>query len=1208
MRRGVRCSDDEDEATPQMGYFQRHQQMNSEQILLHLKDSLASARTDVIELTGLAGSCPAWLMARLLRTVSRPVLWVASDLKEAERTAVDLSAFTDVPVLVYPCHDSLPFVPLVPSSETIAQRIAALYHLATEDGPSVVVAAAQSLAEYTIPPSVLLNHVEYLQAGEEVEREALVRWLIDAGYEHTAVVQASGEFSVRGGILDLFPPSNSLPVRVDFLGDLVEEMRLFDPLSQRSAGDIQELAVLPAREIFLSQDLVEAAQERLVERAARYEWPARRIHELLQQLEARRLVEGQQALLPLVYAEPATIFDYLPDGAPVLIDQSEAVDRAVKTFWETAESTYDAAYHDHRVLYPLNSLLADPTDLERRIGQRTRWILRDLKIDAPRNHLPFRPADAEPEQLEIRSSLPDLPLFGGGPRKGEDPLAPVFERLKDWIENGDRVVIFVPGERQGKRIASLLAHYQVLDEADGGPPSYSAPLIEDPARSGLWIYCGQLSRGFTLPHEALVLVTEEELLGIREQGQKRKKKKTAALGDLTFEDLRPGQAIVHRDHGVGLYQGLVRLEAGGVPGEFLHLEYRAGDRLYLPVDRLGLIQKYVGVEGREPHLDKLGGSSWQLTKQKVKKAIYEIAHELVDLYAARKVREGFAFSPSDTMFRQFEAAFPYEETRDQATSIEEVLSDMGEPRPMDRLLCGDVGYGKTEVVMRAAFKAVEDGKQVAVLVPTTLLAEQHERTFRRRLQRFPVTVEALSRLKSRKEQKATLAKLSQGTVDVIIGTHRLLQADVAFRDLGLLVIDEEHRFGVKDKERLKRLRQTVDCLSLTATPIPRTLQLSLLGLRDLSVINTPPRDRLPIKTFMAEFDDALVKEAIGREVERGGQVFFVHNRIKGIHRLAEHIRALVPGSRVEVAHGQMEPAELENVMIRFVRGEVDCLVCTTIIESGIDIPSANTMIINRADGLGLADLYQLRGRVGRAGEQAYAYMLVGRVSDLGKESLNRLRAIMELSVAGGGFRLAMQDLKIRGAGNILGISQSGQIAEVGYELYLDLLHSAVEELKGVPVREEIDPEVNLRIPAFIPEDYVSDVEQRLLLYRRMARLADDEETREFVMELRDRFGEMPGEVGSLLEVMGIKRTLRSINVIRLDRSGVGGEDRLILTFGPSGPPDAERLIAEIQKHKALRLLPDGRLIMRLALKEKESRPLINVRLALHALGEKATRK
>jgi transcription-repair coupling factor (superfamily II helicase) len=1183
--------------------------MNSEQILLRLKKSLLpSARSSVVELTGLAGSCPAWLMARLLRAVSRPVLWVTPDLKEAERTAVDISVFTNVPVLVYPCHDSLPFVPLIPSSETIAQRISALYHLATEGGPCVIVAPAQSLTEYTIPPPILLNHVEYLQTGEEAEREALVRWLVDAGYEHTSLVQASGEFSVRGGILDLFPPSSSLPVRVDFLGDLVEEMRLFDPLSQRSAGDIRELVILPAREIFLSQNLVESAQERLVERAARYEWPARRIHELLQQLEARRLVEGQQALLPLVYTEPATILDFLPAGAPVLIDQSEAVERVVKTFWETAESAYGAAYNDHRVLYPLNSLLADPADLRRRIGERTRWVLRDLKIDAPGDHISFRMARAEPEQLEIRSSVPDLPLSGAGPRKGEDPLAPVFERLKDWVEDGDRVVIFVPGERQGKRIVGLLAHYQVIGEADMDLPLYSAPLIEDPGRPGLWICCGQLSRGFTLPHEALIFVTEEELLGIRDQGQKRRKKKTATLGDLTFEDLRPGQAIVHRDHGVGLYQGLARLEAGGVPGEFLHLEYRAGDKLYLPVDRLRLIQKYVGVEGREPHLDKLGGSGWQLTKQKVKKAIYEIAHELVDLYAARKVWEGFAFSPPDAMFRQFEAAFPYEETHDQAVSIDEVLSDMEKPRPMDRLLCGDVGYGKTEVVMRAAFKAIQDSKQVAVLVPTTLLAEQHERTLRRRLQKFPVAVEALSRLKSREKQRATLARLSQGRVDVIIGTHRLLQSDVVFRDLGLLVIDEEHRFGVRDKERLKRLKQTVDCLSLTATPIPRTLQLSLLGLRDMSVINTPPRDRLPIKTFMAESDDALIKEAIGREIDRGGQVFFVHNRVKGIHRLAEHIQALVPGARVEVAHGQMESAELEDVMIRFVRGEVDCLVCTTIIESGIDIPSANTMIISHADRLGLADLYQLRGRVGRAGEQAYAYMLVGHVSDLGKESLNRLKAIMDLSVAGGGLRLAMQDLKIRGAGNILGISQSGQIAEVGYELYLDFLHSAVEELKGVPAKEEIDPEVNLGIPAFIPEDYVPDVEQRLLLYRRMARLADDDETREFILELRDRFGEIPREVGSLLEIMGIKRTLRSLNVIRLDRSTVGGENRLILAFGPSGPPDPERLIAEIQRDKAWRLLPDGRLIMRLALKEKEGGTLTDVKLALHALGEKATRK
>jgi transcription-repair coupling factor (superfamily II helicase) len=495
--------------------------------------------------------------------------------------------------------------------------------------------------------------------------------------------------------------------------------------------------------------------------------------------------------------------------------------------------------------------------------------------------------------------------------------------------------------------------------------------------------------------------------------------------------------------------------------------------------------------------------------------------------------------------------------------------------------------------MRAVFKAVEDGKQVAVLVPTTLLAEQHERTFIQRFQRYPVTVEALSRLKTRQKQREILAGISQGRVDIIIGTHRLLQPDVKFKDLGLLIVDEEHRFGVKHKERLKRLKQTVDCLTLTATPIPRTLQLSLLGIRD--------------KTFIAEFDDSLIKEAIEREISRGGQIFFVHNRIKGLYRLAEHIQRLTPEARIEVIHGQMNPNELEEIMIRFVRGEIDCLMCTTIIESGIDIPSANTTIINQADKLGLADLYQLRGRVGRAGEQAYAYLLIPRVSEIGKESMKRLKAIMELTVSGGGLRLAMQDLQIRGAGNILGVSQSGSIAEVGYELYLELLQKAIDEFKGLPQKDEIDPEVNLGIPAFIPEEYVPDVEQRLLLYRRMARLEDDEKDTDFSLELRDRFGPIPEEVASLLEVMGIKRTLRLLNVIRLDRSFSDKKKRIVLRFRTDGPPYPERLIEAVQQNRQWRLLPDGRLIILPEFVEEDRNILASIKLTLQVLLKMATK-
>lgn len=1196
--------------------------MNTEQALLKLRESIREPGS-VLALTGLLGTSSAWLVARLLKSVNHPILWITSHQKEAEQVVSDLSFFTDFPVLLYPCHDSLPFVPLLPSTETISQRISTLYRLATEDGPAVAVAPAQALVELTVPPEILLNHIEYLQIGEEVDREELLKWLVDSGYEHCAIVQSRGEFSIRGGLLDIFPPLTALPVRIDFFGDFVEEMRLFDPLTQRSTEDLNELVILPANELIFSQSMLESVQEKLVEKAAKYNLPARRVHEILQQLEARRLVEGHEALLPLFYPEPASVLDYIPQQTPLLIDRPEEVEGALENYWKGAEKTYESAFNEHKVLSPLESLLSDPKQLSKQIMDHTCWLFQDIDLyGSLPNHsitkspihpitkskgLPFNLPASALQELEIKSSKPDLTLVPERARRGIDLLGPVLDRIKDWIEAGDRIVLVVPGQRQGQRMIELLSYHELISD-EARLPVLSAPLTNDPEEPGLVICTGQLTSGFALPGEAYIVLTEEELLGTRARRTRVPGREKTTVSDLTFEDLKPGQPIVHRDHGVGLYKGLVRLETSGIPGEFLFLEYRGGDKLYLPVDRLGLVQKYIGIEGRALRLDRLGSSSWQLAKQKVKKNIYEIAHELVDLYASRKVSKGFDFSPPDTMFRQFEASFPYEETRDQAASIEEVLSDMQEPKPMDRLLCGDVGYGKTEVAMRAVFKAVEDGKQVAILVPTTLLAEQHERTFIQRFQRYPVTVEALSRLKTRQKQGEILAGISQGRVDIIIGTHRLLQPDVKFKDLGLLIVDEEHRFGVKHKERLKRLKQTVDCLTLTATPIPRTLQLSLLGIRDLSVINTPPRDRIPVKTFIAEFDDSLIKEAIEREISRGGQIFFVHNRIKGLYRLAEHIQRLIPEARIEVIHGQMNPNELEEIMIRFVRGEIDCLMCTTIIESGIDIPSANTTIINQADKLGLADLYQLRGRVGRAGEQAYAYLLIPRVSEIGKESMKRLKAIMELTVSGGGLRLAMQDLQIRGAGNILGVSQSGSIAEVGYELYLELLQKAIDEFKGLPQKDEIDPEVNLGIPAFIPEEYVPDVEQRLLLYRRMARLEDDEKDTDFSLELRDRFGPIPEEVASLLEVMKIKRTLRLLNVIRLDRSFSNNKERIVLSFRTEGPPYPERLIEAVQQNRQWRLLPDGRLIILPEFVEEDRNILASIKLTLQVLLKMATKE
>lgn len=1153
---------------------------------------------DIISVVGPEKSAAAWCVSRIFNKIRRPVVWLTGSMKDAERVCADLACFTEQPILLFPSHENLPFVPIIPSSETTNQRISVLYRLLSSANESfLLVAPIQSLCEPMIPRGVLQNQVEYLQVGEEADRDALIAWLLSVGYEQVPVVQSQGQFSVRGGIFDIYPSDAAFPVRLDFFGDFVEEMQRFDVDTQKSVESLSEITILPCSELIFAEEFIKGAQERMIERARVMDWPAHQLTEWMEFLESRRVWEGAQSLLPILYGGNHTLFEYLPEDVLLVVEGYSGLIDGLYSLWETARNAYEAACASHHVLSELSDLILPPDEVIRRMMGYGRLIFDAIHIeravDISGSHEGTKGFDEPVASLKLDVVTPALPppVIQRG---GDELLRPVWEILAEWMREGRRVALFAPSDRHRDRLFSLLEYY-AKREPFGSQMLlglHDEVLMDAPPAGAISLFVGRPSARFYLPFLELVVLSEGDIFGNISIGKPQKRTKRSErrtkLADVMSLDFAPESLIVHRDYGIGRYKGLVRMEIQGVEGEFLHIEYRDGDKLYLPVDRLGLVERYVGVEGREPQLDKLGGAAWQLRQKKVRKAVYEVAHELVELYAKRQVQEGIAFSLPDAMYRQFEAAFPYDETPDQAAAIEDVLRDMQRPVPMDRLICGDVGYGKTEVVMRAAFKAVSDGKQVAVLVPTTLLAEQHERSFKARFEKFPVRIAALNRLKSPKQIKETLAGLASGQIDIVIGTHRLLQKDVQFKALGLLVVDEEHRFGVKHKEKLKGLKQNIDCLTLTATPIPRTLQLSLLGLRDMSIIKTPPQDRLPIKTFVAEFDDTIITQAIKRELERNGQVFFVRNRIQGIERLAEHVRSLVPGIRVEVAHGQMEAARLEDVMIRFVRGEVDCLVSTAIIESGIDIPAANTILIDRADLLGVAELYQLRGRVGRSSEQAYAYFFVPPGAHAEKGALRRIKAVMDAISGGGGFTLAMEDLQMRGAGNILGVSQSGQIAEVGYELYLNILEEAVQEIKGQPVKRVFDPEVNLGVPAFIPEEYCPDIEERLRLYRRLSRIESDEEAMEFEQELVDRFGEYPIEVVSLLKVMAIKRVLVGMNCIRLDRTRVKEQEMLVFTYGPEGPNNRDGLIVAISKHKNWRLLPDGRLMVPLQGKDLDA--------------------
>jgi transcription-repair coupling factor (superfamily II helicase) len=1093
-------------------------------------------------LQGLTPGAGAYILARLFQHLGRPLLLITPNVNFHEQFFKDLTFFLekemvlatgpDSRMLLFPAHEVLPFKELSFDAEVNCARMAAAYVALTSREPWFMVAPGLALRQKLPPASRVRELLAYVVAGETLERQQFLQQLQEGGYERRPVVEERGEFSVRGGVIDLFPPLYAQPARLEFWGDEVESIRLFETATQRSRMNLDDLVVLPASEVVLTAPV----RERALARRSRRQDP-----DFWDHVQGTRHFPRIERHLPEFYEQPPTLWDFLPPDTVV-------VEWDPFTLHQERQKLEEAAAQE-----PQGWLDQTPWEDRRRPF---------AKIFCP--ELPWGHADQD-RDINLPVEKNDH-LAAELARRADDAgrLIPALaQRLADWRHSGFHVVLVSLSRHRADRLARLLSE-EGLDAAVLATPTW-----EPQARVDLCV--GELTGGFRLLSEGLIILPEDEALGFRPE--RRRRKDTAPLTDLTsLADLAEGDHVVHLDHGIGVYRGLIKLTVGSEVNDFLELEYQGGDRLYLPVDRLNLVQKYLGVEGVSPRVERLGGKTWERAKGRVKKAVEKIARELVDLYALRRVLPGHHFSPPDPVYREFEATFEYEETPDQLRAIQDVLGDMMADTPMDRLICGDVGYGKTEVAVRAAVKAAMDGKQVAVLVPTTVLAEQHFDTFRQRLTHLPLEVRALSRFKSAAQQKQILADLAQGKIDILIGTHRLLSRDVVFRDLGLAVIDEEQRFGVRQKERLKEWRRTVDVLTLTATPIPRTLQLSLTGLRELSLINTPPENRRAIRTYVCRPEAEVIQAAIRRELARGGQVFFVHNRVRSLGTWARFVQEMVPEARVAMAHGQMPEKDLERVMMRFWHREVDVLVCTAIIEAGLDIPAANTIIINRAHALGLAQLYQLRGRVGRSQAQAYAYLLVPDEAALSSEAQKRLKALMEFTELGSGFRIAMHDLQIRGAGNLLGQAQSGHLAEVGYELYLQLLESAIREYKGEPLEEAVpDPELHLPLAAYLPEDYVPDVQQRLALYRRLSGRLTPEMVAELEQEFLDRFGPLPPEGRNLLEVVRAKHRLRHMGIKRLDL-----QDRVaLLQFAHPDRLDLPRLIDILKKRPpTFRLGPD----------------------------------
>jgi transcription-repair coupling factor (superfamily II helicase) len=1112
-------------------------------------------------------------LTRLLPRFKRTVLLITPSSEKAWETHQSLSFFLglseswtddplECPLWHFPAANRRMITEPFVTPDIQGQRLAVLYAAAASNKAKIIVTSAQAIVEKVLPRRQCMDASRYLVKGEQVPREQFISHLANMGYYRTDLVEEIGDFSVRGDIVDLFSPFYHRPLRLEFFDETIESIRFFTPSTQRSSEFLEDVVIVPAHEILLNDFSRERASSAL-KRALEKEVQFRSDLELwLERVGNSGHFPGIEQLLPLYYEKLETLFDYLPPSTLVVMNNPGAIKNSVADLLAQADRDRDSACQNSRWTPSPETYLLDEREIDTLLEPCPQILQSSLPLENGYDQksskvLHFRLGDHGGLQREIQDH-----------QQRQRLLEPLAQRLQQWQKSGISPFLVCRTAEQGRRLEELLTDYGVdalFSQESFGQLSFRAPVTK--------ILVGRLPMGFIWPDEALAVVTETELYGDK---PRRHRVRPPEIGSFvaTFADLQPDDFVVHLDHGIGIYKGLVHLKINKHSNDFLFLEYQDGDLLYLPVDRLDRVQKYIGVEGYQPRVDKLGGQRWASTRKRVQNSIQKTAQELLHIYALRQIKEATSFSPPDSSFREFEATFPYEETQDQQAAIEDVLADMQQEKCMDRLICGDVGFGKTEVALRAAFKAVMDGKQVAILVPTTVLAEQHYLTFKQRLNGYPVFLEVLSRFKVRSEQKKILADLHNGMVDIIIGTHRLLQPDVDFKDLGLLVVDEEHQFGVRHKERIKELRAEVDVLTLTATPIPRTLHMSLIGIRDLSIIDTPPQDRRAIATRICSFDDRIIKEGVLKEKARGGQVFFVHNNIQTIYRIANYLQELIPEATVAVAHGQLRERELEKVMLDFIHQRIDVLVCTTIIESGLDIPAANTIFINRADKFGLGQIYQLRGRVGRASEQAYAYLLIPGEHLVTRQAQRRLLALMDFTELGSGFKIAMNDLQIRGAGNILGAAQSGHIVAVGYEMYVHLMEKAIAQLKGETPRDPVEPEIHLNLAAHLPETYITSSGQRLTVYKRLASASDERVLADLEEELRDRFGPLPEEASHLLSLLRLKLLLRRLWIRQLD--SVNGE--LVLTFAENPEIDLDRLTQLIATEpKRLRLTPEYRL-------------------------------
>jgi transcription-repair coupling factor (superfamily II helicase) len=1141
----------------------------------------ALARTRTQRWLGVQGSAGPWLASRLRIAHAGPMLVVVAGTRRAEAFAEELRGFlrgsgngSPTPVAVLPRYDTALYDRFSPHPDLEARRMSLLYALLAGDASTrlAIVAPWSALARRVLPRAELRERLTHFERGMSADRDALLAVLVAAGYHRASLVEERGEVAARGNVLDLFPPQLERPVRLEFDFDQLGSIRAFDPVTQRSSEELRAVVAIPPRPLRIPHD-TGALVQRVRSYARARGLPESNIYAATESLVRRVPPPGVENLEPLFHDTLESVFDYLPAASLLVVEDPEAGRARARRGTEAAFEAHARARREDRLVCDPRELFLADDDLWDGLAAR-----RPVLFDA------LGTADAHPdeERLVVRATaLRELRRDVEAERGSGRALDPLLRRLDAWRQAGRRVRIACPALSAAERLADILRGYGAALPVSGGEARWDAL----PERGQAEIVVARVAEGFDSPQDELVVVSEEDLFGARLQRRPAPRVSRALGAGAAVEGLaqiQEGDLLVHAEHGIGRFGGLVPLAVGGARQEFLLLHYAQADKLYLPVSRLGQIQRWAGEEGQTPVLDRLGGQLWQRARQRAQRAVREMAQELLAIQAARESLEGQAFPPPDKDYEEFEARFPYDPTPDQRRASEDVLRDLQRTRPMDRLVCGDVGFGKTEIACRAAYLVAANGRQVAFLVPTTVLCQQHAQTLRERFADTGLEVAALSRLTPPAEARAVREGLASGRIDIVVGTHRLLSRDVQLRNLGLLVIDEEHRFGVAHKEKLKALRKLVHVLTLTATPIPRTLQQALSGIRELSVIATPPPERTAVRTEVCRFSDELVREVIERELRRGGQVFFVHNRVETIGEMHQWLARLVPEARIAVAHGQMPASQLEGVMLRFLRRDADVLLCTSIIESGLDIPAANTILIHRADRFGLAQLYQLRGRVGRRDRRAHCYLFLPPEGALSDDARKRIEAIQDLSELGAGFRLANHDLEIRGAGNLLGAQQSGHIAAVGYELYLELLERAIAELRGEPDAGDLDPEIKLPVPALLPESYVGGVNQRLVLYKQLSSARNLAELEEIRGDLLDRFGPLPAEAQTLLEVIRLKIRCRELGIAAVELSG----NDLALRVAERSSLDPRRLLPLLGKPATpFRVTSDHRILLRLRARE-----------------------